>query len=505
MKKTIAGILPIFIFCAISQAQGKTDIQEYIEQIACSAPMATAQLGVRAMRMDGSVIADYCGDCMMVPASNAKLITTGAVLAALGPDARMETVLAYSGSVEDGILKGDLYIVGGADPTLASGDAVAPSAANLFAGWRRALAKAGISAIEGDVVGDGRWFDGPIEHPSWLYEDIGTYYGAGCDALCYYRNIQEFRVVPGAKAGDPLRQAVPSNPVLPWMSFSYDCRTGAAGTGDRLYLFATDLYPVARLRGTFAQDRQSKTVQCSNKFGAYTMAWMFRENLVASGVRVLGKAADISHSGLIRTDLSSEGQRKAADVSSLTSIHVQKSPTLFQIACLTNQRSDNFYAETLFRYLSKVKRGSADYSVCHLALEDIVRSLGVSTSGRIQICDGSGLSRKDAVSPSFFCDFLKAMLESDAREAFAGTLSQPGVGPQTGRMRAEDPACTARIYYKSGSMDGVRCYSGYVVPRDGGKEDVIVFSIMVNNYDSALQWKVMGQIDRMMALIAREN
>ena len=103
------------------------------------------------------------------------------------------------------------------------------------------------------------------------------------------------------------------------------------------------------------------------------------------------------------------------------------------------------------------------------------------------------------------CSFLSAMMHSPACEAFAGSLTQPGKGSQVGRMRAEDQACAARIYYKSGSMDGVRCYSGYVVPQDGLKEDIIVFSIMVNNFDSSLQWKVMSQIDRMMALIALEN
>ncbi len=71
-------------------------------------------------------------------------------------------------------------------------------------------------------------------------------------------------------------------------------------------------------------------------------------------------------------------------------------------------------------------------------------------------------------------------------------------------MRSEDPKAASRVYYKSGSMDGVRCYSGYVIPSDGGKDDTIVFSIMVNNYTGP-SWKILNQIDKLIALIAKEN
>ena len=53
-------------------------------------------------------------------------------------------------------------------------------------------------------------------------------------------------------------------------------------------------------------------------------------------------------------------------------------------------------------------------------------------------------------------------------------------------------------------MDGVRCYSGYITPTDGGKEDTIVFSVMVNAYTGP-NWKIMGQIDKIIALLAAEN
>ena len=89
-------------------------------------------------------------------------------------------------------------------------------------------------------------------------------------------------------------------------------------------------------------------------------------------------------------------------------------------------------------------------------------------------------------------------------EAFAGTLSQPGVGSQAGRLRSEPLTVRSRIWYKSGSMEGVRCYTGFVTPTDGGKEDTIIFSVLLNSY-SGPNWMAMSRLDKLIALIAAEN
>lgn len=489
-------------FPSMAQTAKKTEAQDYINAIVATEPLRSAQLGVKAQKLSGEVVAENESYRKLVPASNVKLLTTGAAMVELGDDFQFETVLAYDGTIEEGTLKGDLYIVGGGDPTLASKDSIAVSAESLFAKWRTLLSQAGIRKIEGNIVGDGRYFDGEKELSSWLYEDIGTYYGTGADGLCFYRNIQDFNVSAGPTVGSPIKVA-PNYPKVPWMQFTYNCSTGIKGSGDKLYLYTTDVAPVAELRGTFAVDRKTKRVECSNKFGAYTCAWMFRENLVANGVQVSGNAADIDALGKVRTSLNPMTVTlKAPDQNSLKKIGSTRSPVLRRIAYITNQRSDNFYAEAMLRILGKKRKGSADYAKCVLAETDALRRLGLDTENGVSLVDGSGLSRKNLVSPAFFCDFLKAMLDSPACESFVNSLPQPGKGSQAGRMQGETAA--ARVYYKSGSMDSVRCYSGYVIPSDGGKEDTIVFSIMVNNYTGP-SYKIMSQIDKLIALIAKEN
>lgn len=133
----------------------------------------------------------------MVPASNMKLITTGTALESLGGGYRWETGIAYSGKIENGVLKGDLYIVGGADPTLGAKLGFAEDFSLVLDRWTEMVRRAGIRKIEGFVVGDGRCMDGPMEDPTWLWEDLGTYYGAGASGLSFYENRKTFRVTPG--------------------------------------------------------------------------------------------------------------------------------------------------------------------------------------------------------------------------------------------------------------------------------------------------------------------
>jgi D-alanyl-D-alanine carboxypeptidase/D-alanyl-D-alanine-endopeptidase (penicillin-binding protein 4) len=71
-------------------------------------------------------------------------------------------------------------------------------------------------------------------------------------------------------------------------------------------------------------------------------------------------------------------------------------------------------------------------------------------------------------------------------------------------LRGESEALKDRIYMKSGSMGGVRCYSGYVLPTSGEKKDIIIFSVMTNNVTAPTP-KVLQVMDKIIALVASGN
>src|SRR5882757_6566057 len=68
----------------------------------------------------GAVVFDRNSQVGLAPASCQKLFTSVAALELLGPDYRYRTSLGYSGKIEKGMLKGDLYLLGSGDPTLGS-------------------------------------------------------------------------------------------------------------------------------------------------------------------------------------------------------------------------------------------------------------------------------------------------------------------------------------------------------------------------------------------------
>lgn len=500
MNRIKSAIISVFISTLTLSAQS-VSLQQVADQMAADPVFSQALAGICVISADGTSIARVNSGKMMVPASNMKLITTGAALHELGGEYRFETSIGYDGEIEEGTLKGNLYIIGGGDPTLGSKDSIAVVLEKTFSQWEHIVRSAGIKEIEGHVVGDGRWMDGMMEEPTWLWNDIGTYYGSGATGLMFYENMQSFSVYPGDEVGKPVR-IKPSYPSCPWMDFRYTCTTGKAGTGDMLYMYTSDLYPTAEIRGTFGIDRGSKRVDCSNKFPEYTCAEYFTIYLRKHGIGCAEGSADFK----LYTEWEPKGEIRIIGKTS--------SPSLRRIAFETNHASNNLYAETLFRTLGKERHQSACYDSSRVAIVDVLKNLRIDTTRGHHIQDGSGLSRQNYVSADFMCRFLKAMISSPEFDNFLYSLPVPGGnGSLSYNMKSYPQGLRSRIRVKSGSMNGVRCYSGYILPADFQyipgqpvpeevKSRILIFSVLTNNCTSP-NWKVRPMLDRFMAEIAK--
>ena len=460
----------LLLTCLGLQAQS---LQQKVDQAVAAEPLKGAVVGVMVQDMAGHVVAQREAGRRMVPASNMKLITTGTALHALGPDFRFETGIGYTGEVDaDGTLHGDVYIVGGGDPTVGVADTVAVKPDALFWRWKSLLKDAGISRIDGRIIGDGRAYEGHLENQSWSYDDTGTYYGAGCNALSFYENAIDYAVSAGVE-GEPVK-VVQRYPETPWMHFGNLTSTGPKGTGNSLYLYTTDLAPYAEMRGTFAVDRKQKLEHFANKYGALTCAYYFWQNLRSTGWAISGGYADIDRGGYVRgrdfVPMDKAGTPKIAGKS--------ESPVLSRIVRQTNVLSDNFYAEAMFRQMGERASGVAVYDSCRAAVTEVLESLVPGSLDGLRIEDGSGLSRLNTVSPAFMVDFLRSMTRSRGFNAFLASLPKPGEGTVATLLPKLPAEKKARVRVKSGSMDGVLCYSGYILDENG--RPTFIFSLMVN-------------------------
>ena len=455
--------------CLGLQAQ---TLQQKVDQAVEREPLRRALVGVMVQDMEGHVLARREADRRMVPASNMKLITTGTALHALGPGFRFETGIGYTGTVEEGTLHGDVYIIGGGDPTIGVADTVAVKPDALFWRWKSMLKEAGISRIDGRIIGDGRAFEGHLENQTWSYDDTGTYYGAGCNALSFYENAVDYSVAAGLE-GEPVK-VTQRYPETPWMHFGNLTVTGPKGTGNSLYLYTTDLAPYAEMRGTYSVERKPKMEHFANKYGALTCAYYFWQNLRDTGWDISGGYADIDRGGYVR----GKDFVPAYKAGTPRKLGTSQSPVLSRIVRQTNVLSDNFYAEAIFRQMGEKASGLAVYDSCRVAVYDVLEDLVPGNLEGLRIEDGSGLSRLNTVSPAFISDFLRAMARTKVFDSFLASLPKPGEGTLNTLLPKLTADQKARLRLKSGSMDGVLCYSGYVLDTEG--KPVRTFSLMVN-------------------------
>ncbi len=499
MKKTLSIILAL---CLPLIAAGQTGIRQIIKDIDQCEAFRGGNWGLFAVNLAGDTLACHNAWQRMVPASNVKVFATGTAMHRLGPDFRFRTTLAYSGAITDGILDGDLYIIGGGDPTTAAGSNWPAAGEALFAEWLKILKDNGITSIKGTIVGDGRAYESGRDCYDWSEEDLGFYYGAVPGALNFYENAQDFRVAAADSAGKPVTVET-EYPAAPWMIFNHACKTSPAGNGDQLYYFATDFAPFGQMRGFFAMDRQPKTESCINFFPEYTCAYYFHNYLTANGIQVDNAFAEVSPYGRIRRDmlLYDEGEDAAAQ-DSLTVLGSTKSPSLAEISSRALHKSDNFYTEAIFKALGRELTGSTAQDSCIKAEKQVLAGLGVKNIKGVQLRDGCGLSRKNYVSPAFFVRFLCAMTGSPAYGRYLKCFPHPGEDTLQAVMRNSEDSTKKRVFIKSGSMDGVRCYCGYILPADGKTENTVVFSVMTNNMTAKSQ-SIIPQIDKLLTELSR--
>lgn len=467
MKRILLSLA--LVAATIINAAAQPTLQQRINNSIKRGPaLKGASVGVVVKDMEGNTLAAVNADQRLVPASNTKLITTGTALHSLGPDYRFKTAIGYTGTISNGTLDGDIYIIGGGDPTLGADE---KDFGRLpYTEWTGILLKAGIRAVNGRIIGDSRLWEGFLEFGDWTYEDIGTYYGTGSGALCFYKNTIDLNVAAGEAEGAPVL-AEQTYPDTPWMHFTNSGITGREGTGNSLYLYTTDLAPQSELRGSFALDRAPKTEHFANKFGALTCSYYFYKYLTAQGFKVTGGAADIDRTGLIRTNRF-ELMEPAGDPEVIG--HTESAP-LRDIARKTNLDSDNFYAEAIYRTMAEETSGIAVYDSARVAESAVLRKLGLNPDS-VTLIDGSGLSRRNAVSARFIADFLQAMASSPSFPAFLASLPAPGEGTLATVLK-NNPS-RDRLRLKSGSMEGVLCYSGYLLDDNG--TPVATISVLVN-------------------------
>ena len=130
-----------------------------------------------------------------------KILTLAAAAQTLGWDHRFTTSLETSAPIENGVLRGDLFIRGNGDPTINTRENRARSrvrrvGAGTARGRHHRRSKDASSATTRRSMTRG-------SGPGWSWDYLEAGYAAPIGALQYNENTAELTVAPGAAAGDP--------------------------------------------------------------------------------------------------------------------------------------------------------------------------------------------------------------------------------------------------------------------------------------------------------------
>src|SRR5690349_24627 len=313
---------------------------------------------------------------LLVPASVAKLVSVATAADAVGWDYCYTTTMRATGPIVNGVLQGDLIVVGSGDPSIGG------RAGDDFTSWVQALKTAGIRRIEGRVIGDDDLIDEPRPQLAWAWDDLGYTTGALFGALNLAENRSTVTIAPGASSGGPAVLTV--DPRLAFRVVTNRVTTAPAGSPQLLWPEQRPGDPSLTIAGSIPVAAPATSIPVAVGNPTLWFVSALKNRLVREGIEVTGDAVDID-------DVVSPPSRDTATV-----IYSHRSRTLGEIAQPLLKESINLYAEAVMR----LNVAPGVFPTNDAALEGMRKRLdawGISNAS-YQLVDGSGLSRRDAIS-----------------------------------------------------------------------------------------------------------
>ena len=409
---------------------------------------------------------------LLVPASVAKLASVASAVDAVGWDHRFETTVRTNGSIDNGTLRGDLFIVGSGDP------AIGARGGDDIESWITALKAAGIRRIEGRIIGDDNAIEEPRPALAWAWDDLGYPTGSLFGALNYGENKTLVTIEPGAAAGEPttlLLDAISQGRPLVNRTV-----TVARGSVQMVWPEQRPGETALTIAGTVVAGSAPARLMVSAGNPTFWFATVFRNRLKLAGVEVTGDAADID-------DIQAPPPT--------TTLYTYQSRPLSEIVSPLLKESINLYGEAVMRL--NAAPGTLPTNDAALAgFRARVAAWGIPSEAE-QLIDGSGLSRRDVITPEALLIVLRRMYDPSNASPWMRAFPVGGVdGSLENRMKGT--AADRNVHAKTGTMSNIRSLAGYVTSADG---EHLAFVIMVNDFEGSGATAVQA-IDRIAVLLA---
>jgi D-alanyl-D-alanine carboxypeptidase/D-alanyl-D-alanine-endopeptidase (penicillin-binding protein 4) len=540
---------------AASSPQAKTSprkkaLAEQINAILSQPHLARAHWGIHVVELEsGKTIYSLNPDELFLPASNAKLFTTAAALAAAGPDYRFLTTVETAGKIDDnGRLLGDLVIVGRGDPNI-SGRVLpyalkterAPLPTQALEEMADQVAARGVKIVDGDVIGDDTFYSPERYAPGWAQDDLQWLDGAPVSALTFNDNVVFVDIQPVVRVDD--KALVTLQPETSYYEIDNRIVTAAAGVARKIGMRRDPGSKTIVLWGWMPLGDAGTKEALAIEDPAEFTAQLFRSLLERRGIVIRGKTG-VRHGDVaeffdlaatpetMRTPgsknprccapaprpsptphaqapgccMASEGDgtgvtaaaRRPAPVSLPLVLARHISLPFIEDLRVTNKTSQNLHAELALRLAGTLGGLGGSFEGGEAAVKQFLLGAGLKEEEFV-LLDGSGLSRRDLVTPAAVTRLLIYAAHQPWGAAYEETLPVGGVDGSLSERFLNTPAA-GLIHAKTGTLSHVSALSGYGQTLSGKR---FVFSIFCNNYNLP-PGKVIPAIDAIMRLLVTE-
>lgn len=455
MKKIVIGLITFF-----ASLQAYAELPNTVADALKKAGIPTQSVAVYVQPADGnSATLSHNGDKSMNPASVMKLVTTNAALDLLTPTYRWKTELYQDGTLNNGVLDGNLIIKAYGDPSFKSQEF-----------WRllMSLQQAGVNEIKGDLVIDKSYFSKNIGSRNTFDNETWRAYNAMPSAFLVngrntsfkffkldntVRIVQEFEL-PELRVVNNMR--ILPGPCDEWRNhMAYTVK--AKNSGD-------DSGKVVTFTGTFSPECSEKYLELSifddDQYAFYTFKKLWAE---------LGG----QFSGRLKIQDSPIGAVKLVE---------QLSEPLGYIVRDINKWSNNLMARQLLLTIGAEKLSlPATEAKGAIIIKDWLASKNLNFD-ELMIENGSGLSRLERISAEHLGLMLASAYKSPVMAELISSLPILSLDG-TVMKRLKNSQISGRAHLKTGSLDGVSAIAGYVLDKQNRRQ---VLVMLVNHPKAAL-------------------
>jgi serine-type D-Ala-D-Ala carboxypeptidase/endopeptidase (penicillin-binding protein 4) len=537
-RSSRASVFALVLFLAASLETGaaaakkapKKDLAKDIAAVIAQPPLDRAHWGIDVVDLaTGKTLFSQNAEQLFLPASNTKLFTTAAAVAIAGPEYRFRTTVEAEGRIDShGRLLGDLAIVGRGDPNI-SGRALpyalktqrTPPHTQILEEMADQVARSGLKIVDGDLIGDDTYYAFERYAEGWAVDDVQWVDGAPVSALTFNDNVVFVNILPGDLPGD--KALITVEPETGYYELDNRVVTSVAGVTKRVGIHRDPGSKKIVLWGSLPLGDAGMKEPLAIEDPAEFVAQLFRTLLERRGITIRGKArarhgesaqffdpiappaklpapgidnpaanrpAGIPETaGAVAQSAATQSQNPfsatpaqrapEADLPSTNKVLAEhfSTPLLDDIR-VTNKTSQNLHAELALRLAGKLRGSGGSFEGGREAVKQFLLQAGLKED-EFAFLDGSGLSRRDLVTPAATVQLLIYAARQPWGAAFEESLPVSGVDGSLANRFQNTPAA-GLIHAKTGSLSHVNALSGYGQTQKGKR---FVFSIFCNNHN----------------------